>query len=147
MPGWVLIEYRSTRPGPITYVTLTPHGCRAVRSRAPKNHPLQNFLSGFVRLRDARHDAALYGLYQQQSSQITARNGRITRIVLEADFVRTINRRLSKIAHLTQSEQLEHKQAIAQELGLRVVDGKIPIPDLRLEYEGRTMNPGKWIWN
>ena len=138
-----LIEYRSTRPGPVTYVTLTDHGCRAVRSRSSKNYPLRNFSSGFVRPRDARHDAALYGLYQQQSSQIAARSGRVTRIVLEADLVRTINRRLSKIRHLTQSEQLEHKQAIAQELGLRVVNGKIPIPDLRLEYEGPDHEQGK----
>jgi hypothetical protein len=138
-----LIEYRSTRPGPVTYVTLTHHGCRAVRRWSPKNHPVQNFSSGFVRPRDARHDAALYGLYQQQSSQIAARNGRVTRLVLEADFVRSINRRLSKIRHLTQSEQLEQKQAIAQELGLRVVNGKIPIPDLRLEYEGPDHEQGK----
>ena len=138
-----LIEYRSTSPGPNTYVTLTHRGCRAVRSLGSKSHPYQHFSSGFVNSRDARHDAALYGLYQQQASQIAARNGRVTRIVLETDFRRFINRRLSKICHLGQSEQLEHKQAIAQELGLRVVNGKIPIPDLRLEYEGPNHEQGK----
>ena len=138
-----LIEYRTTRPGPITYVALTPQGRRSVENLGAGSHPHQQFYDGFVPSREARHDAALYRLYQQQSLQIAARNGRVTRIVLELEFKRSIGYRLSGIGHLTKSEQLERKQEIAQEHGLKIVNGKIPIPDLRLEYEGPNHEPGK----
>src|SRR6266699_3223244 len=35
------------------------------------------------------------------------------------------------------SEQEARRDQIAQEHGLKVVDGKIPLPDLRIEYETR----------
>ena len=137
------IEYRISRPGPVTYLSLTHSGCRAVRSQDSSHRCSQPNWYGFESPHKARHDALLYGLYQEKCAEIAARNGRVTGIVLESEFVRAINRRLEKISLLTRSEQQQHKRAIAEELGLRVVNGRIPIPDLRLEYEGPDHEPGK----
>ena len=131
-----LAEYRTTSPDSTTYVTLTILGRSSIQQLRSRTAPHQEFYSGLVKPREARHDAALYRLYQHEASHITARNARITRVVLDFELKRSINRRLSKIGRLTQSQQQKHKQEIAQEHGLKVVNGKIPIPDLRLEYEG-----------
>jgi len=138
-----LAAYRTTSPDSDTYVTLTTLGRSSIQQLRSRTAPHQEFYSGFVKPREARHDAALYRLYQHEAQQITNRNGRITRVVLDFELKRSINRRLSKIGRLTQSEQLEHKQEIAQEHGLKMVNGKIPIPDLRLEYEGPNQEQAK----
>ena len=138
-----LIEYRTLSPGAGQYVTLTPKGRDSLKSLPGKTHADQRFYSGFVKPREARHDAALYRLYQQEATKITAANGRVTRVILDFELKRSINRRLSTIGELTPNEQVQRRQEIAAENGLKVVNGKIPIPDLRIEYEGPNQDQTK----
>jgi DNA-binding MarR family transcriptional regulator len=138
-----LIEYRTSYPGRSTYVTLTAQGRRAVQRLRAEADPDQESYCGLVKGRDTRHDAALYRLYRHEAAQIAARDGRVTRVVLGFDLQRSINRRLSTIGRLTQAEQLERKQEVAQEHGLKLVNGKILVPDLRLEYEGPDHEAGR----
>ncbi len=60
---------------------------------------------GLVRPKEARHDADVYRLYQKVAREIERSGGKVERIF------------------------------IANQFDLIVVDGKIPIPDLRIEYE------------
>jgi hypothetical protein len=46
-------------------------------------------------------------------------------------------RDLAKLKSLPAQEQEERKQEIAEDHGLKVVNGKIPLPDVRIEYENR----------
>jgi len=101
--------------------------------------PKQVLYHGFVKTREAKHDAALYRLYQQEAGRITQDGGQVNRVVLDFELKKSINRELVKLQGLPADEQLRRKQEIAQEHGLTVVDGKIPIPDLRLEYADRDL--------
>lgn len=97
----------------------------------------QSLHHGFVKPREARHDAMLYRLYQRASEKIEKDGGTNLRIVLDYELKRDLYRELAKLKSLPQSEQDARWEQIAQEHGLKVVDGKIPLPDLRIEYETR----------
>jgi hypothetical protein len=97
----------------------------------------QSLHHGFVKPREARHDAMLYRLYQKASEEIEKDGGTTLRVVLDYELKRDLYRELAKLKSLPQSEQDARREQIAQEHGLKVVDGKIPLPDLRIEYETR----------
>ena len=97
----------------------------------------QSLHHGFVKPREARHDATLYRLYQKASEKIEKDGGTNLRVVLDYELKRDLYRELAKLKSLPQSEQDARREQIAQEHGLKVVDGKIPLPDLRIEYETR----------
>jgi hypothetical protein len=97
----------------------------------------QSLHYGFVKPREARHDATLYRLYQKVSEKIEKDGGTKLRVVLDYELKRDLYRELAKLKSLPQSEQEARRDQIAQEHGLRVVDGKVPLPDLRIEYETR----------
>src|ERR1700691_6015393 len=97
----------------------------------------QSLHHGFVKPREARHDATLYRLYQKASQKIEKDGGTNLRIVLDYELKRDLYRELAKLKSLPPSEQEEKREQIAKEHGLKVVDGKIPLPDLRIEYEAR----------
>jgi DNA-binding MarR family transcriptional regulator len=128
-----LIQRRTDYPERTAYVTLTPQGHRLVARRNPSG---QRFYHGFVKSREARHDALLYRLYQQERRRIEQAGGRLQRVVLDFELKQSINRRLVKIVSLPRPQQDREKQETAARHGLKVVNGKIPLPDLRLEYEG-----------
>ena len=48
---------------------------------------------------------------------------------------KSINSRLAKLDSLPETEREQQRRQIAEDHGLSVVDGKIPLPDLRVEYE------------
>ena len=97
----------------------------------------QSLHHGFVKPREARHDAMLYRLYEKASEKIEKEGGTNLRVVLDYELKRDLYRELVKLKSLPESEQAARREQIAQEHGLKVVDGKIPLPDLRIEYETR----------
>ena len=131
-----LVRSRTTYPKRTVYLTLTSAGHRLVVENLERENSNQKLYHGFVKIRDARHDAALYRLYHQELGRIERMGGRVRRVVLDFELKRSMNRRLAKLNSLPWEEQMKQKEQIAQEHGLRVVNGRIPLPDLRLEYEG-----------
>jgi hypothetical protein len=131
-----LIRSRTRYPERAVYVTLTRAGHQLVSARSERGNSSQRLYYGFVKTREARHDAALYRLYQQEIARIEQMGGRVRRVVLDFELKQSINRKLAKLKSLPDAEQVQVKHQIAQEHGLAVVKGKIPLPDLRLEYEG-----------
>lgn len=57
------------------------------------------------------------------------------RVVLDFELKRDLYRDLAKLKNLPPEQQIEERARIAQEHGLKVVNGKVPLPDLRIEYE------------
>ena len=114
---------------PRELLALTRRGHRLLRANmlVPRNQAVYH---GFVRPKEANHDADLYRLYQKEAKRIRSEGGTNLRVILDYELKRKINR---DIAHFG----IETKPEIAERYGLRVVDNKIPIPDLRLEYETR----------
>lgn len=84
----------------------------------------------FVKPREANHDADLYLLYQREAARIEAQGGRNLRVILDYELKRKINREFAKLG-------TEARNEIAARHGLEVVRNKIPVPDLRIEYETR----------
>jgi hypothetical protein len=95
----------------------------------------QALYHGFSRPREAHHDANLYRLYQKAAAQIEGQGGRRLRVVLDYELKKHLFRDLAKLGKDRNSP--DDKHTIAEWHGLRVVKGKIPVPDVRIEYETR----------
>jgi len=110
-------------------LTLTKRGHRLLRANqlVPQE---QATYSGFVKPREANHDADLYRLYKKEAGRIEQKGGRVRRVVLDFEIKRKVNRDLAKLGSHARPE-------IAARHGLQVVRNKIPIPDLQIEYETR----------
>jgi hypothetical protein len=131
-----LIRFRTTYPEHAVYVTLTRAGHRFIEHHRPIDlNARQALYNGFVKPREAKHDAGIYRLYQHEAERIQAEGGKIGRVILDFELKKTINRQVGKLASLPESEQTRHRQEIAGQHGLTVVNGRIPIPDLQVEYE------------
>jgi DNA-binding PadR family transcriptional regulator len=113
-------------------IALTKSGHRVVRAakRVPEDQALYH---GIVKPREARHDAELYRLFQHEAARIEESGGRPLRVVLDYELRRVVNRKRARLGE--KSTDFEEIKCIAAECGLRVVDGKIPIPDVRIEYQ------------
>lgn len=132
-----LIHRRTTHPEKTAYVTLTKAAHRLLEATRPKDSkPRQALYYGFVKPREARHDAAIYRLYQQESARIEKAGGKVQRVILDFELKRSVNHKLAKLQSLPAPEQSERKREIAAENSLPIVNGKVALPDLRLEYEG-----------
>ncbi|MGH9685476.1 MAG: hypothetical protein ACRD5K_00090 [Candidatus Acidiferrales bacterium] len=107
--------------------TLTKAGYRLLRA----HHVLpetQSAYHGFVTPKEANHDADIYRVYQIEGRRISRGGGRKFRVILDFELKRKLNRDFATFGK-------ESQQEIAARHGLRVVNGKIPVPDLRIEYE------------
>ncbi len=97
----------------------------------------QKLHHGFVKPREARHDSMIYRLYEKAAQKIENEGGTKLRVVLDYELKRDLYRDLATLKSLPPEEQEAKRSEIAQEHGLKVVNGKIPLPDLRIEYETR----------
>ena len=112
--------------------TLTKAGRRLMRGSGRLSHD-QEIYSGFVRPREAKHDAELYRVYQREEDRIERRGGRVCRVLLDFELKKKVNRDLTRLG--PQKHDPDMKRDIAERHGLRVVHGRIPVPDLQIEYE------------
>jgi hypothetical protein len=139
-----LILRRATHPKKTVYVTLTKAAHRFLETSRPQDSKVRQALyHGFVKPREARHDAAIYRLYQQESARIERAGGRVQRVILDFELKQSVNRKLAKLQSLPASEQTDRKREIAEEDSLPIVNGKVALPDLRLEYEGPDQELGR----
>jgi hypothetical protein len=97
----------------------------------------QKLHHGFVKPREARHDSMIYRLYEKAAQKIEKEGGTKLSVVLDYELKRDLYRDLASLKSLPSAEQEARRSEIAEQHGLKVVDGKIPLPDLRIEYESR----------
>ena len=88
---------------------------------------------GLVKPNEARHDSDLYRLYQQVARDIEDSGGKVRRVVLDFELKKDLYKSLSRMR--PDKDPRYERIFIANQFDLKVVDGKIPIPDLRIEYE------------
>jgi hypothetical protein len=112
-------------------VALTKRGASLVRKSGSVSDD-QAIYYGFRKPREARHDADLYRVYSAQADKIHATGGRTRRVVLDYELKRNLNRDLETLGIKGRSHQA--LEQIAERHRLSVVNGKIPVPDLRVEY-------------
>lgn len=115
-------------------LTLTKKGHRLIRRQnlLPKDQALYH---GFVKPREANHDAGLYRLYQKIAGDIERKGGRVLRVALDYELKEKLYRKLGE-AQARDEKRLDlQKQTLARELQLPVVEGKVILPDMRIKYE------------
>src|SRR6266404_2376466 len=130
-----LVEQRSIE-GHSSYstkvLTLTKDGHRLLERAQMVSHRQATY-HGLVKPKEARHDADLYRLYQKVAREIERSGGKVRRIVLDFELKKDLYRALSRMG--PDKNPRYERICIANQFDLKVVDGKIPIPDLRIEYE------------
>lgn len=132
-----LVRIHVTSPGrpaeQVAVATLTKKGRDVTATFASGDG--QRLYSGVVKPSEVAHDAAIYRMYQAEEGKLHSEGAQIKRVVLDYEIKHNVYRPLAKSRALPESERIEKKAAIAQENGLKVVEGKILLPDLRIEYE------------
>jgi hypothetical protein len=93
----------------------------------------QALYHSFAKPREAHHDADLYRLYQKAAAKIERTGGRNLRVVLDYELKKRVYRDLAKLG--PDRASAESKCNVAERHGLQVVRGKIPLPDVRIEYD------------
>jgi hypothetical protein len=113
-------------------VTLTKAGHRLLRktNQLPDDQPIYH---GLLKPREVKHDADLYRLYQKEAARIEHGGGRPVRVLLDYELKRNLNRDLALLGQ--DKDDPDRKNQVAEKHRLQVVNGKIPVPDLRVEYE------------
>ncbi len=118
-------------------VALTKEGQRLLRKDSGIASG-QAVYAGLVKPREAPHDAAIYRMYQAEAAAIRARGGTIKRVILDYELKRKVYAPLAKDRPRLKPAEFARRQAeVAAANGLDVVNGKIPLPDLRIEYQTR----------
>ncbi|MFZ0884436.1 MAG: hypothetical protein WAN14_13650 [Candidatus Acidiferrales bacterium] len=113
-------------------LTLTKDG-HWLLERAQLVSHRQATYHGLVKPKEARHDADLYRLYQQVARDIEDSGGKVRRVVLDFELKKDLYQALSRMR--PDKDPRYERIFIANQFDLKVVNGKIPIPDLRIEYE------------
>ena len=113
-------------------LTLTKTGKRLLQNtrRVPEDQQLYH---GIARAREAEHDAELYRLFQTEAARIETAGGKPLRVLLDYELMRDLNRDRAKLGK--QGNDPQEIERLAQRHGLVVVDEKIPLPDMRIEYQ------------
>jgi len=113
-------------------LTLTKAGQRFLRKQnlIPKDRPIYR---GLVKPKEARHDATLYRLYHKAARKIESDGGKVRNVALDYELKKRLNKDLARLG--PEQHNLDKKIEIAQAHGVRVVNGKLVVPDLQVEYE------------
>jgi DNA-binding PadR family transcriptional regulator len=120
---------------PRDMIALTKSGHRLLRA-ARALPEKQTAYYGFVKPKEANHDADIYCVYREEGVRISREGGTKLRVILDFELKKRLNRDFAAFG-------AESREQIAARHGLRVVNGKIPVPDLRIEYETREGDLGR----
>ena len=138
-----LVQPRTVWNGPtsqkLAVVVLTKLG-KELLELERQSEPGQALYAGFVKPAEVRHDAAIYRMYQAEKQKIERSGGRIRRVILDYELKQKVYSLLAKAKALPPPEYARRQAQVARENGLTVIHGKIPLPDLRIEYETSTGN-------
>jgi hypothetical protein len=114
-------------------VCLTKEGNKFLR-RGRILEPGQRTYHGLKKPNEAAHDTDLYRLYQKVSDEIESQGGRVVGVCLDYELKDELYSRIARASKLRHESPQSIREEMAESFHLKVVDGKIPIPDLRIEY-------------
>ena len=115
-------------------VVLTKLG-RELAERGFGAKTQQRFYAGLVKLRELKHDTAIYRMFQEESKRVEAEQGTVYRVVLDYELKRNIFSDLERDRKEQPTRaEADLRKEVAINHQLQVVNGKIPFPDLRIEY-------------
>jgi hypothetical protein len=120
-----------------TFIALTKSG-KTLLKRQDGVSSNQALYTGFVKPAELHHDAAIYPVFQREAAQIEKDGGRIRRVVLDYELKKRAYSPLAKAKALPPAEFAKQQAEIARQFGLKVINGHLTLPDLRIEYETRS---------
>lgn len=132
-----VIPHPETAPRRLLTLTKQGHQFLTSTKRVPRN---QSIHYGFTKPREAHHDADLYRLYYKAGEKIERQGGRNLRVILDYELKKRLYREIAKLG--PDRHSIAKKREIAERHGLKLVRGKVPLPDLRIEYETRDAEMG-----
>ena len=119
----------------IEVVTLTKGGRSLVRLTGGLRHD-QKLYAGLVKPREAEHDSQIYRAYRKQAEQIEKSGGTNLRVKLDFELKSEIQKAIhSERKSDPRRDMKEIKKEVAERFELPFVDGKIQIPDARIEFD------------
>jgi hypothetical protein len=95
----------------------------------------QAIYQGFVKPKEAHHDADLYRLYHKAADDIERKGGKVLRVTLDYQLKEKLYRKLGEAQARKDEYMAQRKQGFARELHLPIMQGKVSFPDMRIEYE------------
>ena len=122
-----------TEHNPTQVVTLTKEGHKLL-SRGNVVRSDQATYHGLKKPKEAIHDAELYRLYHKVADEIEGRGGSVLRVKLDYEMKKELYSALAYVPQDRSRDSETLRKEIAEQYHLKVVSGKIPIPDLRIEY-------------
>ena len=129
------IEGYDGRSKNVLVITRDAHKLLTRQNRIPEGQAVYH---GLAKPKEVRHDADLYRLYHQVADEIESSGGRVRRVILDYEIKRELYKKLSQID--PNKNPVYERIRVANEYDLHVVNDKIPVPDLRIEYEDDCRN-------
>jgi hypothetical protein len=128
----------------VEVATLTKDG----RARLRKSGEVpqgQTVYYGFVKPREMEHDSLIYRAYRKEAEKIEERGGTNLRVKLDFELKADVQKAIyAERKADPKRDMAEIKERVAKQQELPFVDGRIQIPDARIEFD-REPKPGEDI--
>lgn len=122
----------------IEVATLTKDG-RAWLRRSGEVPPGQTVYAGFVKPREIEHDSLIYRACLKAEERLTEEGNTNLRVQLDFEIKSQVQKAIHRERRAAPERDLnEIKREVAGRFDLPFVDGKIQIPDARLEFDRKT---------
>jgi hypothetical protein len=119
----------------VEVVTLTKYGRSLLIKQGdlPKD---QKVYSGLVKPREVEHDSQIYRAYRKEAERIERNGGNNLRVRLDFEIKSDIQKAIYAERKANPKRDMsEIKQQVAERFELPFVDGRIQIPDARIDYD------------
>jgi hypothetical protein len=119
----------------VEVVTLTKDGRRLLLKQGdlPKD---QWVYAGLVKPREAEHDSQIYRAYRKEAERIEDRGGSNLRVRLDFEIKAQVQKAIyAERKADPKRDMAEIKREVAERFELPFVDGRIQIPDARIDYD------------
>ena len=119
----------------VEVITLTKDGRSLLMKQGglPKD---QRVYAGLVKPREVEHDSQIYRAYQKEAEHIEKDSGTNLRVRLDFEIKADVQKAIyTERKADPKRDMAEIKQQVAERYELPFVDGKIQIPDARIDYD------------
>ncbi|MDW5267421.1 MULTISPECIES: hypothetical protein [Acidobacteriaceae] len=119
----------------VEVATLTKVG-RSLLIKQGDLPPGQKVYAGLVKPREIEHDSQIYRAYRKEAERIEGNGGSNLRVKLDYEIKSQVQKAIyAERKADPKRDMAEIKQQIAERFELPFVDGKIQIPDARIDYD------------
>jgi len=124
----------------IEVATLTKDG-RAWLRKSGEVPAGQTVYAGFVKPREMEHDSLIYRAYRKEAEKIADQGGTNLRVKLDFEIKADVQKAIyAERKADPKRDMADIKEQVAKQQELPFVDGRIQIPDARIEYDRKVEN-------